>query len=332
MKHYLKNPVFKLSVLALAGVLAFSLLLPSYAWAYRSNAGGGEAGEFDVGEFALGTALGVASSMAGSAISSGIKTGFDTGSFSFSGFGLNNMGNLFDSFSNSYTSSFATGQVSRAMGTMGQYYNIDAPITTGLSTFASSAAIGAINQNWGSLAEGAVKGGILYTVADDKGQYDPWVGYATGLAGDIAGGLTDAGIAGASTEKIFKTGVSNAIQSIPSGVISVYGSELTEGRSIMDKYIINQSLSGAYSVAGSLGSGVVSKIGNLKPSYTIGTGGVREYSNSSGSGITSSGTSVFLPPVLPSDIEAPDPGPGIIDEIPRTLKVNKKGEAVWVKE
>ncbi|MCX5711224.1 MAG: hypothetical protein NT060_04645 [Candidatus Omnitrophica bacterium] len=269
--------IFKISAVCLVCVFALSFSLPSGALAYRSNTGGGEASNFDVGTFAMGTAIGMASSFAGSAISGGIGVGLDnTNSIATMSSAGNFMNSALNSWGTSYTTSFANNQLSRAIQVAGNHYDWGGEITTGISTLGTSALSGAASGNIGSgLAEGAVKGGILYSAADSRGQYDPWIGMAAGVAGDFAGGTTS----GTNFGNAMQVGLGDAVQSVPSHLLSVAASSMTEDKSMMDRYVINQAFSGAYSVTGSLGGAMATEGFGLPTSYTIGSGGFKNYYN-----------------------------------------------------
>jgi len=274
---------YKIIAAGLACVFALSFSMPAGALAYRSDSGGGDTQEFSIGKFALGTAIGMASSFAGSALSSGSGLGSlvgNTSSFS--------MGSAFTSWGTGYASSLGTGQLQRAMYAMGNYYGWSGQSKMLAGTMASSIGSGLISSaGSGSLtglgsgvAEGLVKGGILMLGSNTKGEYDPWVGFAAGLAGDVAGGaVTGGSITG------------NLLQSIPSNLISVAQSSATEGKDMMDRYIINQAFTGAHAAAGGLAHDFTSKKLGLKTGFGY-SGGVKEYGtgNKSSSG-TGSGVS-----------------------------------------
>lgn len=247
--------ILKISAVCLACAFALSFSLPAKAFASRSTAGGGKTDSFDAGTFAVGTAIGVASSVAGSAASSAISSGGNLSNFS----AMSALG----SWGNSYASNLATGQLSYGISAMGNYYGWGGQAISGISSLGTGLGSGLISGSPGAIPESIVKSGIIYAASNSKGEYSPWVGLAAGMAGDFAGG------------SVSKAALGDLVQGIPSHLLSIAASEMTEGKGMMDRYVINQAFSGAYNVTGSLGSLAAHKL-DLNTSYETMSSGVKQ--------------------------------------------------------
>lgn len=264
-------------------LLGFLLSLNSIALASgRSSAGGGDLEKFDTGRWAMNTGIGMASSAIGGAIGNGIKTGDFSGSFA-------NMGK-FSTWSNTYSSSLAAGQVSRAIGTAGAYYGWDPKLTVGLSTFGSCVTSGGLNpgQFGANGATGAnivtnsfdgmklgainglVQGGIMYGLTDVKknkttgaetAKIPTWAGAVAGLAGGFTTGYITSGYTASSPNFSFNNNFNSGTaftQAWKQTAINAPSFALQAGIENIAKHnkanadTIRQASSGLYPVVGSI--------------------------------------------------------------------------------
>jgi len=190
-----KTHIFKIISLCLSFSLIFSSAFPGEALASRSNAGGGDLEEFDVGKWGLGTAVGLASFALGSAVSSGITNAWKAPSgFGASAFSteftksISSLSSL-STWADKYSVFAATTQVSNALGRIGNYYSWDRGTTLFFSSVGSSivggglspgqfgsSVIGPLNGMALGAINGAVEGAILRAAANEIGKAPSWVG------------------------------------------------------------------------------------------------------------------------------------------------------------
>ncbi|MFH1519353.1 MAG: hypothetical protein ABIE75_02140 [Candidatus Omnitrophota bacterium] len=117
-----------------------------------------------------------------------------------------------------------------------------------------SAAVGAVS--------GITEGAILANNVDRKGNIEPWISGAAGVTGSLAGGIVSAGIdevipnshlhKANTLEEAFIHGTVNLISSVPSGIISAGVSSITKDMDKQDAFMVRQSFSGLYPIAGSV--------------------------------------------------------------------------------
>lgn len=290
-----KRQILKIISVGLSFVFIFSCVFPQEALASRSDAGGGDLAEFDVGKWALGTAISVVSLGIGSAVSSGINTMWEAGSASAFSTGFTESISSWSSLStwaDKYAVFAATSQVSNAVGRMGRYYDWDPGLTLFVSSVGSGIVGGAFNPSsvgtgivsdglkFGQFSvpvtgiingmalgaiNGAVEGGILMSLADEKGKLPPWAGPVAGLAGNFATGAIVGGFSqsggfsfsnGFNPQAALGTAVYNTLRSLPSAAIGVGVNYLTEDMDRQDAFIVKQAFSGLYRVADTV-SGLV---------------------------------------------------------------------------
>lgn len=243
-------------IIALAMIFVFCF--QQGAFAARSSAGGGKISKFNAGSWALGTAVGMGSMAIGGAIASGINNIGSVGGFG-AGFG-NSLGSLssLSTWATNFNTGVALGQVSRAVGTMGQYYDWGKS-TVAINAIVGGMAAGGINpgsfgasSTLGGIGMGAVQGlieaPILYSLADSKGNVEPW-GYAVaGLAGGLGTSFVSGGLKGGGGFNI-DSGFSNMSKSfapqLVSSALNMGSSYIVQSASPEDRYLISQALSGA---------------------------------------------------------------------------------------
>jgi len=223
----------------IAGILAFTLMatlaFPHAAFA-RSAAGGGEVSHFDAGKWAAGTVIGALSSSVGGMVNSEIM-----------GSGGGFMGG-FNSWMDNYSLNFATGEVGYLTSMYGAYSGWDPRTTLFASSVATSLTSGAMGsltlEGAGmGLTKGLVSGAILYSAADEKGQYDPWVGAVAGIAGSFAGNMTGAAFSG--SEFDFSKVMTQTAISAPAYMVNMAANYITQDmKDPMDRFMVQQAFEG----------------------------------------------------------------------------------------
>lgn len=232
-----KKLIFGILVIFLC--LTFSFKQVAFASGLgRSAAGGGEMAEFNFGQWAAAQGIGIASFFIGSAIGSAIETGSFAQGFSNT-FAMGNEAlsagtgfyGTFTTFAVAQNIGLATGQLGSALsnsgmdpraaiflssvlggaisgglnpgGVLGIGFNsaVDAGVYTAQGVL-SGMALGAV--------QGAVSGGILAALADDKGQTPFWAGPVASLAGGFATNLLVGGFSPTVTAGNGETAIATA--------------------------------------------------------------------------------------------------------------------------